>query len=260
VKKLIVALLLLAACTDQGEARYRLAQVERGPIEAVVVASGTVNAVSSVPVRAPVAGQITEILADFNTPVKAGTVIARLAPTRADREPIVILAPIDGTVILRNAEVGQNVAAGAQAPALFTVARDLREVQVEAALDQADLARLKSGMDASFSVDALPRRRFSGEVRQVGKTVLIAAPNPDQALLPGMTAKLRIVLERRESVLKVPNAALDQSNVWVLEAGKPKAVAVRVGITDGVSSELVRSPLAEGAAVIVGQSGQPRGQ
>jgi HlyD family secretion protein len=108
----------------------------------------------------------------------------------------VIRAPVDGTVILRNAGVGQDVAAGPAAAVLFSVAQDLRSIQIEAAIDEAHARGLRPGMAASFSVEAFPRRRFSGEVLEVraGKpyTVVIAASNPDLALLPGMTANVRM--------------------------------------------------------------------
>ena len=126
---------------------------------------------------------------------------------------------MDGTVILRNIDAGQTVAASLQAPVLFTIARDLRDMQVEAAIDEADVGRLRQGLPASFNVDAFPRRSFAGEIKQIRKspqtvqnvvsyTVVISAQNPDLALLPGMTANVRIVVESRESALKVPNAAL----------------------------------------------------
>jgi HlyD family secretion protein len=102
---------------------------------------------------------------------------------------------------------------------LFTIAQDLRDMQVEAAIDEADVGRLRVGMPASFAVDAFPRRSFSGEIRQIRKspvnvqnvvsyTVVISAANPDLALLPGMTANVRVSVENRGNVLKVPNAAL----------------------------------------------------
>jgi HlyD family secretion protein len=102
---------------------------------------------------------------------------------------------------------------------LFTIAQDLRDMQVEAAIDEADVGRLRVGMPASFAVDAFPRRNFSGEIRQIRKapqnvqnvvsyTVVISAANPDLALLPGMTANVRVAVESRASALKVPNAAL----------------------------------------------------
>lgn len=201
------------------------------PPERAITAQGTVRAVSSVPVRASVSGEIKEIAADFKTPVKTGQVLARIDPAsfeqrvtqaRADleaaraaragtvvrqREAIlkqaeldlertVIVAPVDGTIILRNAGIGQRVAPGAQAPALFTIATDLRSVQIEMALDEAQ--GLRPGMRVSFSVEALPRRTFSGEIREIRRSrpysVIVAASNTDLALVPGMTANVRIPL------------------------------------------------------------------
>jgi HlyD family secretion protein len=142
-----------------------------------------------------------------------------LKQAQVDLERTIIRAPVDGTVILRNVDAGQTVAASLQAPVLFTIAQDLRDMQVEAAIDEADVGRLRVGMGASFAVDAFPRRNFSGEIRQIRKsplnvqnvvsyTVVISAANPDLALLPGMTANVRIAVESRASALKVPNAAL----------------------------------------------------
>jgi HlyD family secretion protein len=490
---LILVLLVAAAAgggwywyqsrADGGEVRYRVAKVERGPMAAVVVASGTLNAVTTVQVGSQISGQVKDIYADFNTPVKKGQVIARIDPatfelrvnqTRADLdaaesavavarsglaaqhaefgrvkialadaerdlarkkmlvekkflspaeldkanvvldttrqqlkavqaqidvseaqvqsaiaavkqrdsllrqaqvdlERTIIRAPVDGTVILRNVDAGQTVAASLQAPVLFTIAQDLRDMQVEAAIDEADVGRLRMGLGATFAVDAFPRRTFNGEIRQIRKspqnvqnvvsyTVVISAQNPDLALLPGMTANVRIVVENRTSALKVPNAALrwrpaggaetrapadspaqqsggqamqefrarivedlklneaqkarlediftesrqkfarvsevqgsserrrqaeriraetngriaeiltpEQKPAWerllaesgprgqaasgrvyVLEAGEPKPVEVRLGLTDGSSTELVGGKLAEGAEVIIG--------
>ncbi|MGQ0544412.1 MAG: efflux RND transporter periplasmic adaptor subunit [Betaproteobacteria bacterium] len=312
-----------------GELRYRLAKVERGPLAPVVAASGTQNAVTTVQVGSQISGQVKEIHADFNTPVKSGQVIARIDPAtfelrvnqaradldaaqsavavarsglaaqqaeigrvkvtladaqrdlerkqslvdrkylspaeldkartvydgtreqlkaaqaqlkvseaqvrsalatvkqrqslleqaQVDLERTIIRAPVDGTVILRNVDAGQTVAASLQAPVLFTIAQDLRDMQVEAAIDEADVGRLRVGMPVSFAVDAFPRRSFSGEIRQIRKspqnvqnvvsyTVIISAANPDLALLPGMTANVRVQVESRASALKVPNAAL----------------------------------------------------
>jgi len=391
MKKALLTALLLAlaaagagswyALRGNGEAvRYRLAKVERGPIEVVLAASGTVNAVSTVQVSAPIPGQVKEIYADFNTPVKKGQVIARLDATgnelrvnqaRADLdaaqgavatlragleaeqadlgrasaavsaaerdferkralaekgfisaaelgkaraaldaaresrsalqaqmktneaqlaqagavakqreaalrqtqaalERTLIRAPVDGTVILRNVDAGQTVATGPQAAALFAIAQDLREMRVEAAIDAGDAARVRTGMSVSFSVDAFPRRTFSGEVREIREppqkgessaayALVVAAPNADLALLPGMGARVRIVLERRADALKVPNAALawrraaqPGAHVWLVEDGLPKPVPVQPGISDGTSTELVQSRLPVGAEVIVG--------
>lgn len=340
MKRLAALLVLVAAAAAGGwywyqsrngdaEVKYRLAKVERGPIAAVVVASGTLNAVTTVQVGSQISGQVKEIFADFNTSVKKDQVIARIDPAtfelrvnqaradldaaegavavarsgfaaqqaelgrvkvnlaeaqrdferkkslveksyisgaeldkaltvldstreqlkavqaqlkvnqaqissaraavkqresllkqaQVDLERTIIRAPVDGTVILRNVDAGQTVAASLQAPVLFTIAQDLRDMQVEAAIDEADVGRLRVGMPASFAVDAFPRRSFAGEIKQIRKspqnvqnvvsyTVVISAANPDLALLPGMTANVRIAVDSREAALKVPNAAL----------------------------------------------------
>jgi HlyD family secretion protein len=196
-----------------------------------------------------------------------------LGQAQADLERTAILAPVDGIVILRNVDAGQTVAAEPQAPVLFTIAEDLRHMQIEAAMDAADARRLRVGLEATFSVDAFPRRVFAGEILQVRKspqagsaaaryTAVISAPNPDLALLPGMAADVRLVLHRRESVLKVPNAALRfrmpgekpglrGATVWVLDEGEARPVEVRPGITDGAFTEIADGRLAEGASVIL---------
>lgn len=144
---------------------------------------------------------------------------ASLASARVDLGRTEIRAPVDGVVIKRSVDVGQTVAASLQAPELFVIARDLRDMQVEASIDEADIGRIRPGQRASFTVDAFPGRSFNGEVRQVRKsaqnvqnvvtyTVLIGANNESGQLMPGMTANVRIVTDIRESVLKVANAAL----------------------------------------------------
>lgn len=332
----IVTLLIAAASyywiqgrSGDGELRFRTAKVERGPLAATVVASGTLNAVTTVQVGSQISGLLKEIYADFNTAVKRGQILARIDPatfelrvnqTRADldaarsavavqrsslvaqqaelarvrvtladaqrdadrkrmlvdrkfispadlekaaslvdatREQVraveaqikvgeaqidsalaavkqreallrqaevdlertIIRAPVDGTVILKNVDAGQTVAASLQAPVLFTIARDLRDMQVEAAIDEADVGRLRVGQPVSFTVDAFPRRSFSGAITVIRKSpqtiqnvvsyiVVISASNADLSLLPGMTANVRITVAQRDRVLRVPNAAL----------------------------------------------------
>jgi len=144
---------------------------------------------------------------------------AQLAQARIDLERTAIRAPVDGVVIKRSVDAGQTVAASLQAPELFVIARDLRDMQVDTSVDEAEIGRIRLGMRATFTVDAFPGRTFSGEVRQVRKapqtvqnvvtyTVVVSAQNPDLVLIPGMTANVRILTDTRESVLKVPNAAL----------------------------------------------------
>lgn len=130
-----------------------------------------------------------------------------------------IRSPIDGVVIQRSVDVGQTVASSFQAPELFKIAQDLRRIEVWASVDEGDVGRVSPGQEVSFTVNAYPGTTFRGEVLQVRLgpqtiqnvvtyTVVISAENADLRLLPGMTATVRIVSERRGDVLRVPNAAL----------------------------------------------------
>jgi HlyD family secretion protein len=131
----------------------------------------------------------------------------------------VIYSPVDGVVISRAIGVGQTVAASLQAPTLFTIAGDLRKMQVDSSVAEADIGKLKAGMPAVFTVDAFPDRTFKGTVRQIrdaAQTVqnvvtynaVIDVDNPELLLKPGMTANVRFVHAEREAVLRVANAAL----------------------------------------------------
>ncbi|MBN8511348.1 MAG: HlyD family secretion protein, partial [Burkholderiales bacterium] len=144
---------------------------------------------------------------------------AQLAQARVDLQRTQIRSPVDGIVIKRSVEVGQTVAASLQAPELFVIARNLSDMQVEAAIDEADISRVRDGQPVNFTIDAFPGRSFDGRVRQVRKasvtaqnvvsyTVVVGFSNPGSLLLPGMTANVRVVTDTRDDVLKVPNAAL----------------------------------------------------
>lgn len=144
---------------------------------------------------------------------------AQLAQAKVDLERTTIRAPVDGIVVKKSVEPGQTVAASLQAPELFVIAQDLREMQVEASIDEAEIGRVKVGQPVTFTVDSFPGRTFRGTVSQVRKaaqvvqnvvtyTAVIATANPDLALFPGMTANVRIEVDRREDALRVPNAAL----------------------------------------------------
>ena len=146
---------------------------------------------------------------------------AKAALTMAKKalDDTVIKAPVDGVVVKRSVEPGQTVAASLQAPELFIIAQDLADMQVETAIDESDVGRITEGMPATFTVDAFPGKVFKSQVKQIRKapiniqnvvtyTVLLTAQNPDLKLLPGMTANATIVTEQKESVLRIPNAAL----------------------------------------------------
>lgn len=130
-----------------------------------------------------------------------------------------IYAPVNGIVIARNVDEGQTVAASLQAPILFLIAEDLTKMKVDANIDEADVGRIEEGMLSEFTVDAYPEETFQGKVIQVRNnptTVqnvvtynsVIEVSNPDLKLKPGMTANLSILIKRKDSVLKLPNAAL----------------------------------------------------
>jgi HlyD family secretion protein len=144
---------------------------------------------------------------------------ASLAQARIDLERTAIKAPVNGIVIKRSVEKGQTVAASLQAPELFIIAENLTDMQVDAAIDESEIGRVRVGQKATFTVDAFPGRSFEGAVKQIRKaaqnvsnvvtyTVVISASNPNKELLPGMTANVRIVTDSRADVLMVANAAL----------------------------------------------------
>src|SRR6185436_6537237 len=144
---------------------------------------------------------------------------ASLNQAQVNLSHTIIRAPIDGVVIARNVNIGQTVAASMQAPVLFVIAQDLREMQVNASVDEADIGKIAPSQQVSFQVDAYPGKTFAGRVRQVrlapvvdqnvvSYVTVIDVPNPELQLKPGMTANVAITLARADDVLKVPNAAL----------------------------------------------------
>jgi HlyD family secretion protein len=130
-----------------------------------------------------------------------------------------IISPIDGVVISRAVDVGQTVAASLSAPTLFTIAQDLRQMQVDTSITEGDVGKLKAGMATTFVVDAYPSKKFKGTIRQIRNApvsvqnvvtydAVIDVENPDLELKPGMTANASVVYSERIDVLAVPNAAL----------------------------------------------------
>lgn len=291
------------------------AKVERGEIDDVVEATGTINAVITVQVGSQVSGTIAKLNADFNSRVHKGDVIALIDPalfngallqaaadlensranlvaaranlekaqaglvqTKADYDRAVgltkdgvmsqqqldlaksnydaanatvsgaqanitqaqaqvslkqaavevaqtnldytvIKSPIDGTVVARNADVGQTVAASLQAPTIFTIAQDLKKMWVYAKTDESDVGNIKIGKPVTFKVDAFPKDTFHGVVSQVrmnATTVqsvvtydtIIEFANPELKLFPGMTAYVTIPVDSVKNALKLPNTAL----------------------------------------------------
>lgn len=203
-----------------------------------------------------------------------------------------IYSPVDGVVIAKNVEEGQTVAASYQTPSIAEIARDLTQMQVEVNVDEADIGGVHEGQEAEFTVDTFPRDSFSGSVSQVRLsptsednivtyTVIVKVDNPDGKLLPGMTANVSLILDKRDDILVVPNSAFRfkpvsasqsvevgpppgpggrKSNVAEVTApavyllnnkNQPVKAEVERGITDGQNTEVV-SGLEEGQRVITG--------
>lgn len=216
---------------------------------------------------------------------------ANLSSARSRLGKTTIVAPIDGIVLARLVELGQTVTAGFQTPVLFKVTEDLTRMRLTAYIDEADVGRAREGQRATFTVDAYPRRTFDAAVLSVRNEPrteqnvvsyesILSVDNAEGALRPGMTATATIVAERHDKVLTVPNAALRfnppsdaprrrsglfggssreaprtdiprEPHVWRLEDGKPKAVVVAIGATDGSRTEVTSTDLSEGAELVV---------
>ncbi len=196
--------------------------VSRRDIEAAQATAGTADA-KTAQANAQVAQARTGVstaqarVAQANAQVAAAR--AQLEQSLANLAHTEITSPIDGVVVSRSVDVGQTVAASLQAPTLFTIAADLTNMQVLAAIDEADVGPVKEGQEARFTVDAFPGETFTGRISQVRLnatavqnvvtyTAVVDAPNPDGKLKPGLTANLTIPTASRENVLTVPNAAL----------------------------------------------------
>ena len=156
-----------------------------------------------------------------------------------------ILSPVDGTVISRNVDIGQTVAASFQTPTLFSIAEDLTRMQIDTSVDEADIGRIKVGQSVQFTVDAYPDNTFPGKVSEIRNApttvqnvvtynVVVKVANPELKLKPGMTANVSIITALEKGVLKVPNASLrfkwqpagaapDRRGPGASGAGRPQA-------------------------------------
>jgi HlyD family secretion protein len=218
---------------------------------------------------------------------------AQVARDKTNLRYTVIRSPISGVVVARNVELGQTVAASFNTPTLFQIARDLSQMQIDTSIAEADIGGIKEGLSARFRVDAFPGQFFRGVVRQVrlnptiqsnvvSYTVIVSADNAEGKLKPGMTAFVQVTANRREGVLRVPNAALrfrppadparaDKSGaaaktgagtgaggarrdagsrVYKLVGGTLTAVPVQVGISDATYSEIVGGDVKEGDKLV----------
>lgn len=209
---------------------------------------------------------------------------AALDQARINLAHTTIYAPIDGVVLSRDVDVGQTVAASLQAPTLFTIAQDLRRMQIDTSVDEAFIGTIREGQDVNFTVFAYPNQVFEGKVAQIrlsprleSEVVLynciIHVDNSELKLKPGMTATVTIEVSRRQDVLKVPNAALryipdlpperlkalqkqlnvkkNEALIWTLVENELKPVKVRLGLSSDRETEIHAEGLAQGTSVII---------
>src|SRR5215831_5749386 len=195
---------------------------------------------------------------------------AAVQVAQTNRDYTTIHAPIDGTVVARNVDVGQTVAASLQAPTLFTIAQDLTKMQVYAKTDESDVGQIRPGQKVSFKVDAYPRDTFTGTVSQVrmNSTVvqnvvtydtIIDFDNPELKLFPGMTAYVTIPVATATNVTKVPNGALRYKPD--LSADEIRALYQKYGIPEsaGERQGAKAQPTAAGIGASTG-GGRPAGR
>jgi len=191
-----------------------------------------------------------------------------------------ITAPVDGTVISRNMDVGQTVAASLSAPTIFEIAQDLTKMQVDTNVDESDIGNISAGQTATFTVDAYPTTTFTGQVTDVRKApiitqnvvtydVVVSVSNADLKLFPGMTANTKILTTKVDDTLKVPNAVLrlnatpailqqlglaaapaGKQNIYVVRGGKIQALPVTYGLSDGKSTAVTSTGLQVGDQVV----------
>lgn len=191
-----------------------------------------------------------------------------------------IISPVDGVIISKNIEEGQPVAASFQAPEHFVIAQDLKKMQIEVNVSEADISSVKEGQEAEFTLDGYPDTTFKGYVRQVRLspttvsnvvtyTVVVAVDNHDLKLKPGMTANVSIITARHENVLCVPNFALKftpdpngkkykEQGIWVILRGKPERISVKTGLSDDSFTEIYSDKIKEGNLVATGIKGEKR--
>lgn len=194
-----------------------------------------------------------------------------------------ITSPVDGTVIAREVDVGQTVAASFQTPNLFKIAEDLSQMQIETSVSEADIGVIKEGQAVTFTVDAYPNQTFDGTVRQIRLsptttsnvvvyTVVIDVDNSDLRLMPGMTAFVTIVVTEKHDVFKVQNAALvlrkfdgivdnagdatPNDHLAIQRDGKVILIPYTKGLVTATETEIISDELRDGDRVVIGRTGQ----
>ena len=189
-----------------------------------------------------------------------------------------IIAPVDGTIISSEIDLGQPVAASFQAPELFSIAQDLTKMQIEVNVSEADIGKVKEGQQVTYTLDGYPDRLFYGKVTQVRispttvsnvvtYSVIVGVDNKDLTLKPGMTANVSIITSKSEDVLCAPSVALkytpetdgkkyQSQGLWILANKKPQRIDIETGASDDTNIEVKSDKIKVGDKVIIGASNQ----
>jgi macrolide-specific efflux system membrane fusion protein len=260
---------------------YREVKIEKGDIDIKILSTGTVDPENRLEIKPPVAGRIEKVLIKEGQEVKKGQILgwmssaeraALIDGARAEGpeavkkweenyKPTPILAPIDGTIILRNVEDGQTFTA---TDSVFTMSDRLI---VKAKVDETDIAKIKVGQEAAITLDAYSKQNIDAKVESVAfdavttnnvttYTVEVLPLKTPDFMRSGMTANVNFLVNSRKDVLVVPNAAVrsddDASTVMLKNpnGGAPVPHEVQLGLTDGKKSEVTQG-LAEGDVVLV---------
>ncbi len=201
---------------------------------------------------------------------------ANYATASANMRYTKIISPVKGIVISKEVEVGQTVAASFQTPTLFQVAEDLTKMRIETSVSEADIGKVKEGQEVEYTLDGYPDSIFKGKVTQVRLspttesnvvtyTVIIEVENDEGKLLPGMTANVSIITDKKENVITVPNTALkftvagnkqkyEHKGIWIEQKGKPVRIDIETGVSDDSYTEIISDRIKEGDKVYIGKS------
>ncbi len=186
-----------------------------------------------------------------------------------------ITSPVDGTVISREVDVGQTVAASFNTPTLFEVAKDLTKMQIETSVSEADIGKIKVGQEVNYTLDGYQDRTFKGQVTQVRLastttnnvvtyTVIVSVDNTEGLVIPGMSANVSIIVGEAKDVLCVENRALkftpsdnkekfDKQGIWLLKSGIPKRYTVELGLSDDNKTQIISTEISQGDKVIISE-------
>ncbi len=201
---------------------------------------------------------------------------ANYATASANMRYTKIISPVKGIVISKEVEVGQTVAASFQTPTLFQVAEDLTKMRIETSVSEADIGKVKEGQEVEYTLDGYPDSTFYGKVIQVRLspttesnvvtyTVIIEVENDEGKLMPGMTANVSIITDKKENVLTVPNVALkftaadnkqkyEHKGIWIEKKGKPVRINIETGISNDSYTEIISNEVKEGDKVYISKT------